>query len=398
MVTFVQNLVEKLIARQNVISGIAYKDGRFCVYDGSLLKGAWGPVTPWQMARNLVYKHAFLYDYVESDIEQVEGELWDFVFHLANQNIQAIENSLPSTRLNFVLQWLFERSQKASSSRQTRNIQSHYDLGNAFYAKFLDPDMHYTCAVFDPDHQISLAEAQQKKLALVHQRCAIEAGHKVLDIGCGWGGFMNYAKTQIGAQCHGITISAEQAEYITQKRDMGNLVHLEGYLEHSHNHRHTYDRIVSIGMFEHVGKRQFRGYFDAVARMLNPGGKALIHTMIRPEKGFTTRWIHDYIFPGGYIPAVSEVAQAIEESPVRLIKLYTLPGRHYARTLQLWRENLQQNYRPDSGDYDHRLSKIFNLYLCLSRLAFAMPEIGFQIGHFVLEHKGSGAGLKSVSA
>jgi cyclopropane-fatty-acyl-phospholipid synthase len=267
--------------------------------------------------------------------------------------------------------WLSRMMQGANPpSRARRNVAHHYDLGDALYRLFLDDDMQYSCAYFArPD--MSLDEAQAAKKAHIARKLAIKPGHRVLDIGSGWGG-LALGLARLGASdVLGITLSSEQlatARKRATEQGLGNQVHFE--LADYRSLDGQFDRIVSVGMLEHVGARHYSEYFARIARLLSDDGVALIHTIGRTTPpGVTNPWIDKYIFPGGYIPALSELMRHIEQLRLHVLDIEVL-RLHYAETLRAWRKRFLDNADQAAALYDERFVRMWDFYLSGSELSF----------------------------
>lgn len=266
---------------------------------------------------------------------------------------------------------------KTNDPRHSRsNVAHHYDIGNDLYRTFLDDGMNYSCAFFETPDQ-SLRDAQLNKLRTAIGRLGIEPGMFVLDIGCGWGELTRLITDETDAQrVVGITLAEEQCRLARAKIapcHANRLSYLlEDYRLHARHNAAAYDRIVSIGMFEHVGRRHFVEYFKAIKTLLKPGGAALVHSIIRPRPGYTSPWIDKYIFPGGYIPSLKELTDSAEKAGLRLsTDPYIHESFHYANTLRHWRRRFNDAYPTlDHGHYDERFRRMWNFYLAGSEAAF----------------------------
>ncbi|MBB5221777.1 cyclopropane-fatty-acyl-phospholipid synthase [Amaricoccus macauensis] len=264
------------------------------------------------------------------------------------------------------------------------NVAHHYDLDGRLYRLFLDGDMQYSCAWFErPD--MTLDQAQLAKKRLVASKLLVRPGARVLDIGCGWGGMALYLARCCDAEVTGITLSQEQlrvAEARAEAAGLADRVHfrLQDYREISE----TFDNIVSVGMFEHVGKRQFPVFFQSAARLLAPDGVMVLHSMTQPSPAlYNQPFIEKYIFPGGYIPAVSEVVPSIENSGLLLRDLEIL-SVHYAETLRAWRERFLTRRDEVLELYDERFIRMWEFYLAGSESAFRHDHL--HVSHFQLAH------------
>lgn len=254
-----------------------------------------------------------------------------------------------------------------------RNVAHHYDLKSGFFRLFLDPDMQYSCAYFAQPH-MTLAEAQLAKKRHIMGKLDLRPGLRVLDIGCGWGGMALSIAGETGASVTGITLSEEQLA-IAKQRGADSGLPVEFRLQDYRHLTEPFDRIVSIGMFEHVGVGYYRDYFRKVGELLNDDGVALIHTIGRSTPpGATNPFIAKYIFPGGYIPAMSEVAAAIELEGLVITDVEVL-RIHYAETLKAWRENFLARRDEAVAMYDERFARMWEFYLAASEASFRHDDL-----------------------
>ena len=257
------------------------------------------------------------------------------------------------------------------AQRSRRNVAHHYDLNGRLYSLFLDRDRQYSCAYF-PRGDETIDEAQvAKKRHIAAKLLLFRPGLSVLDIGCGWGGLALTLARDYGACVTGITLSTEQ---LTEARARAKAEGLEDrvtfeLLDYRSLHR-RFDRIVSVGMFEHVGVGYYQEFFGVVKRCLAPDGIALLHSIGRSDGPSSTNpWISKYIFPGGYCPSLSEVFPAIEKTgliatDVEILRL------HYAETLRHWRRRFMANRDAIATIYDERFCRMFEFYLAGCELAF----------------------------
>ncbi|MBM3568432.1 MAG: class I SAM-dependent methyltransferase [Alphaproteobacteria bacterium] len=260
--------------------------------------------------------------------------------------------------------------QRNSASQARRNVAHHYDLDGRLYELFLDSDRHYSCGYFrDPEE--TLEAAQRNKLELIAAKLAIDRPGRVLDIGSGWGGLALHLARATGSEVLGITLSAEQHAAASQRAlqtGLADRVRFE--LKDYRAVEGRFDRIVSVGMFEHVGVPQYRAFFDAAARLLSDDGVMLLHSIGRTTRpSVNNPWMERYIFPGGYVPALSEVMAAIEPSGLMVADIEVL-RLHYAETLRHWRARFLANRAKAQALYDERFVRMWEFYLAGCEAAF----------------------------
>lgn len=264
-----------------------------------------------------------------------------------------------------------------SVRRSRRNVAHHYDLSGEFYDLFLDHDRQYSCAYFaQRDDELELAQA--RKRARIAAKLRLEPGQKVLDIGCGWGGLALDLSRTFGAEVTGITLSQEQLEAARERAQTESLDdHVDFRMQDYRKVDEVFDRIVSVGMFEHVGAPHYPAFFRILTRALANDGVALLHTIGRAHgPGATSSWLRKYIFPGGYIPALSEILPAIEHAGLFVTDVEVM-RLHYAETIKAWRERFDENRSIVELIYDERFRRMWEFYL-------AMSEVAFRRGGFVV--------------
>lgn len=261
-----------------------------------------------------------------------------------------------------------------------RNVAHHYDIGNDFYQLMLDAEhMQYSCAYYASGVE-TLAEAQEAKLAHIAAKLALTDGQRVLDIGCGWGGMAIYLARHFDVHVHGITLSEEQIALAKTRADEAGVsdrvsFELVDYRDLA-KRGETFDRIVSVGMFEHVGRPQFEAFFRACANLLDDHGVMLLHTIGRfGSPGKTDAFTSKYIFPGGYIPALSETLAASEKMRLIHTDIETL-RLHYARTLRAWYANCEANREAIVAMMDERFYRMWTFYLSGATAAFEHGGMG----------------------
>jgi cyclopropane-fatty-acyl-phospholipid synthase len=270
--------------------------------------------------------------------------------------------------------------QRNSVAKSRANVKHHYDLSNAFYQLWLDRDMLYSCAYFATE-QDTLEQAQQNKLRHIAAKLNLKRGQRVLDIGCGWGGMALYLAAMVDVTVVGVTLSTEQlalARVRAKERGLEDRVSFE--LMDYRNVEGQFDRIVSVGMFEHVGIGQFDAFFGKIKTLLKDDGVALVHSIGRKGgPGQTGAWMRKYIFPGGYSPALSETLQSVERSGLWVTDIEIL-RLHYAKTLRMWEERFQRERGKISEMMDERFCRMWEFYLIASELAFSHGKhMNFQI-------------------
>jgi len=264
--------------------------------------------------------------------------------------------------------------------RAKANVAHHYDLSGELYDLFLDKDKQYSCAYF-PHPDMTLEEAQEAKKAHIARKLLIKPGMRILDIGCGWGGMALTLARDHGARVLGVTLSEEQHRIAQARaRAEGLEDRVEFRLTDYRNVQGSFDRVVSVGMFEHVGVPHFREYFRHVGRLLKPDGIALIHTIGRgAPPGSTSPWIARYIFPGGYIPAMSEMVAAVEKENLATtdVEVWRI---HYADTLKHWHERFMANIDRARELYDERFCRMWRYYLLACEMTFRhSKQVVFQV-------------------
>ena len=254
-------------------------------------------------------------------------------------------------------------------SKSKKNVAHHYDLSDQLYDLFLDKDRQYSCAYFNSPND-TLDQAQTNKKELIAKKLLLEKGQNVLDIGCGWGGMASFLSKRSEVNVKGITLSEEQIQYSNKRKQTESLHNVEYKLQDYRKVNETYDRIVSVGMFEHVGTKHYQDFFNKVYDLLNDTGVALIHTIGRLSEPTTNDpWIEKYIFPGGYIPALSETVSKIEKSGLSMTDIQILKF-HYAETLKRWRYNFYDNIDKVKEIYDEKFCRMWDFYLSSSQASF----------------------------
>ncbi|ATC33493.1 class I SAM-dependent methyltransferase [Caulobacter vibrioides] len=314
--------------------------------------------------------------YMEGDIVFERGTISDLLTIVGESGGRKPKRSLAFTRWRKAVKRQLQQVNDRVASR--RNVAHHYDLSNDLYRRFLDADMQYSCAYFERA-DMTLEEAQAAKKALIGRKLLIQPGMKTLDIGSGWGGLSMTLAKDFGARMTGVTLSTEQLALAKARVEEAELSdQIDFRLTDYRDLSEPFDRIVSVGMLEHVGAPNFQTYFDTIARLLDEDGVALIHSIGKMHgPGATNAFTQKYIFPGGYIPGLSEIVTAIERAGLWITDIEIL-RLHYAETCRIWRERFMAD--PDIPQmFDERFRRMWEFYL-------AGAELGFRHGgHMVFQ-------------
>lgn len=323
--------------------------------------------TPWRVFLNpdLALGEA----YMDGSLVVEDGNIYDFLdLCLANlgwgyghwvQRVQALARRL-GRRI----------AQYNPAPVARRNVAHHYDLSDTLYDLFLCPDRQYSCAYYISQDD-TLEDAQEQKKRHIAAKLLLRPGQRVLDIGSGWGGLALHLAQNADVDVTGVTLSTEQHQYASRRADDAGLNERVRFLLQDYRHEHgRYDRIVSVGMFEHVGIGHYGEYFAKVRDSLTEDGVALIHTIGRSDgPGAAHAWIQKYIFPGGYVPALSEIAPAIERAGLHITDIEVL-RLHYAETLNAWRQRFMAQRDKVAAIYDDRFCRMWEFYLASCEAAF----------------------------
>ena len=323
--------------------------------------------------------------YMEGGLEFVRGDIYKLLEIIFESTGPVAENQMWMKAMSFIRTATKRFVQMNTLKRSARNVQHHYDLSGKLYDLFLDPDRQYSCAYFQtPDTDLN--EAQLAKKRHLAAKLQVSKGEKLLDIGCGWGGLGLYFARVLGADVTGVTLSHEQFGIANQRaKTLGLENRAKFLLEDYRNLNAQFDKIVSVGMFEHVGIGHFKEYFDHVKRLLKPDGRFVLHSIGRSgEPGATNPWIAKYIFPGGYIPSLSEVIPVIEKSGLIITDIEIL-RLHYAETLKAWRQSFLAHWDEAKALYDERFCRMWDFYLAASESAFRWQ--GMMVFQIQLAHK-----------
>lgn len=288
-----------------------------------------------------------------------------------------------------LLSYLHARLLNLQSGKRAFEIgKAHYDIGSDLYQDMLDSRMTYTCGYWD--NAKTLDDAQEKKLDLVCRKIGLKPGDHVLDIGCGWGSFLKFAAQRYGIQGVGITVSKKQVE-LGQGLVKGLPIELR--LQDYREVKGQFDHIVSLGMFEHVGYKNYRTYMEVARRCLKTGGLFLLHT-IGGNRSVTSTdpWIGKYIFPNSMLPSIAQIGSAIEE--LFVMEDWHNFSAHYDRTLMAWHKNIETHWTELKKRYDERFHRMWNFYLLSSAATFRARKS--QLWQIVLSPAGIPGGYSSI--
>jgi cyclopropane-fatty-acyl-phospholipid synthase len=346
-------------------------DGKPHVFAGSA-----GPHVTMRLTDRALYKRLFFNPelaageaYMAGTMSFENSTLRDFLTLFSMNRL-----SLGSYPLQKVLRRIsrgLKRFQQANTvGGAARNVAHHYDIGNEFYKLFLDDGMQYSCAYFLDDGE-SLEDAQQNKLRLIAAKLRLESGLRILDIGSGWGDLALYLATMADVRVTGVTLSREQHALSNEKaRAAGLAERVRFELRDYREVAGPFDRIVSVGMFEHVGVRHYGEFFAKAKSLLAPSGLMLLHSIghMSPP-GTASPWLRKYIFPGAYSPALSEVFTALEQAGLWATDLELL-RLHYAKTLAHWGARFEANRGRVAELYDERFCRMWEFYLVSAEMMF----------------------------
>ncbi|MCX8996341.1 cyclopropane-fatty-acyl-phospholipid synthase family protein [Rhizobiaceae bacterium BDR2-2] len=313
--------------------------------------------------------------YMDGRMVLEEGDIYDFLA-LVKENTRSEALTWKMVGLTVARIAAAQVRSRLPVNHNRRNVAHHYDLNARLFDLFLDRDWQYSCAYFNPPG-ISLDEAQQAKKRHIASKLLLEPGQKVLEIGSGWGGMAMYLAEAAAVDVTGITLSEEQLRVSrnrAEKRALADTVRFK-LQDYRYLPPQKYDRIVSVGMFEHVGIGNYGRFFGKVAEVLDDNGVMLLHSIGRPKPSYVTNpFIEKYIFPGGYIPAVGEVLPAIEKADLLIRDVEILP-LHYGHTLRHWRERFVARKEEAVALYDERFFRMWEFYLAGSEMAFTHEEL-----------------------
>lgn len=341
-----------------------------------VFSGTPGPDVTMQLTDASLYRKLFLNPELHAGEAYMDGRMsfpgssLRAFLTLFSMNRLSLGNQPLQKALRRVSRGLKRFQQANPIGKAQQNVAHHYDLGNAFYKLFLDTEMFYSCAYFR-DESETLEQAQRNKCRLIAAKLNLKPGLKVLDIGCGWGGLARYLAQIADVEVTGVTLSREQHalavdSIIASGLDNRVTIRLQDYRELSEK----FDRIVSVGMFEHVGVGHYGEFFAKVNDLMHDDGIMLLHSIghMSPP-GTASPWLRKYIFPGAYSPALSEVFPAVENNSLWVTDLEFLRV-HYATTLKHWHERFEKNRATVAQMYDERFCRMWEFYLISAEMMF----------------------------
>jgi cyclopropane-fatty-acyl-phospholipid synthase len=381
---------------ERLLSGIRYGCLRIVLPSGEVVekKGSQpGPeavvvIRKWRMLRRVIGAGdiGFAEGFIEGD--WMSPDLTSVIRFAAKNSkalAPAVEGSLPIRLINRLKHILRANTKRGSR----RNIEAHYDLGNEFYGRWLDPSMLYSSAIFD-DTTPTLEEAQRRKLDRIAEKLSLAGGESVLEIGCGWGALAKHLASEWQARVTGITLSPSQLSWAREMLDeTGSSEHVNLRLQDYRDTDGQFDRIVSIEMFEAVGEAYWPSYFETLKRCLKPGGRAVLQIISIEEERFRTYrggtdFIQKYVFPGGFLPSDSALAASVKDAGL-IISATEHFGKSYARTLAEWRIRFEASWPQIAAlGFEERFRRLWLYYLCYCEAGFEEGTI--DVGLYTIEH------------
>jgi cyclopropane-fatty-acyl-phospholipid synthase len=354
--------------------------GRFTLIDAAgrsyVFEGASGPRATIRLKDPALHRKLALRPrlylpeaYMDGTLVIEEGSLYDFLDLLAS-NLEALPAGFLVRFYNGFTTLLRRLHQVNPRARARRNAAHHYDLSDRLYELFLDEDRQYSCAYFVAPED-DLDAAQRAKKRHLAAKLLLRPGQRVLDIGCGWGGLALTLAREYGVEVTGLTLSTEQLKVATRRAAAAGLSdRVRFFLRDYREESGRYERIVSVGMFEHVGVNHYGPFFATVKSLLTRDGVALLHSIGRMSgPGDTNPWLRKYIFPGGYSPALSEVVRAVERVRLWVTDIEVL-RLHYAETLKAWHRRFEEHRDELKALYDERFCRMWEMFLLSSEITF----------------------------
>ena len=318
--------------------------------------------------------------YMNEELVVEKGTIEEFLNLITNCYDDFISNNKFYKFYEYLSSFFMPLQQINQLVNSKNNVAHHYDINEDLYKLFLDKDMQYSCAYFH-NPNISLEQAQKDKKEHIIRKLQIDKNMSVLDIGCGWGGMAIEIAKSTGAKVKGITLSENQFKTASERAQKEGLSdNVTFALQDYRNETDKYDRIVSVGMFEHVGVKYFKTYLGKADDLLKENGVFLLHTIgQRGKPTATSPWIRKYIFPGGYIPTLSEIMKETQKLNINVTDVEVL-RLHYAHTISRWYQNIIQNKDKIIKMFDQRFFRMWEFYLLSSKYSFVnMGNVVFQI-------------------
>ncbi|MDM9623651.1 cyclopropane-fatty-acyl-phospholipid synthase family protein [Rhizobium sp. S96] len=347
-------------------------DGKRHVFEGSPGPHVTMRLTDKKLYRTLVFNAELAAGeaYMDGTMRFEEGStLRDFLTLFSINRLSL--GSYPIQKVLRAIKMRFRKRQQSNRKGEAQqNVAHHYDLGNEFYKLFLDQNMLYSCAYFREPGE-TLEQAQRNKLRLLASKLGLKPGMKVLDIGCGWGDLALYLAAMEDVEVVGVTLSKEQQALASQRAQEAGLADRVRFeLKDYRDVQGPFDRIVSVGMFEHVGVQHYDEFFKKLNALMPDDGLAVLHSIghMSPP-GMASAWLRKYIFPGAYSPALSEVFSVVEQNSLWVTDLEFLRV-HYATTLAHWGERFEKNRDKVIALYDERFARMWEFYLISAEMMF----------------------------
>jgi cyclopropane-fatty-acyl-phospholipid synthase len=346
-----------IIENRRHLVGEGEPDCEVVIHRPGLIRQIW-------LSPELAFGEAYMRGHIE-----VRGSLKSLMhaFHATRP-----ENLSPWTRR--FARWLRGMPKTVSSRRATANARHHYDIGTEFYALWLDPSLTYSCAYFQRGDE-TFATAQEQKLELLCRKVHLSQGHSLLDIGCGWGSLIFHAARKYAARCTGLTAAIDQTDYIDTIAKRTEVTHRVQALRADWREINgKYDRIISVGMFEYVGAKQYPRFFYRWSELLADGGLSILHTIGRMKRAAFDPWIDKYIFPGGYLPTLTEISCQAARAGMCILDVENLK-QHYALTLEHWLTNFHAALDQIVASHGQRFTRMWSLYLHGAEAAFRWGDL-----------------------
>lgn len=360
---------------------------RFTLPDGSrrvVGGGAPGPETVVRVRRWAFFRKILLGGGTEAGGAYIDGD-WEAddlvaVIGYVIANDARLEEAVPFARIGVALERARHALRRNTLRGARRNVVDHYDLSNDLYALFLDETMTYSCGLFERPED-SLADAQRNKIRRLAAKARLAPGHRVLEIGCGWGGFLAYAAGELGCRARGITLSEAQAGFARRRlAEVGLEDAVSVDLVDYRRVEGAYDRIVSIEMLEGVGEAYLGEFFEAIDRLLAPGGVAAVQVITIPDERYPAYrrgmdYTRKYVFPGSHLPSLGALVDAIRDTRLQIVDLENI-GTHYAETLRRWRLRFLDAVEDVRAlGFDDSFVRRWEFYLAFCEAAFAARHL-----------------------